>query len=73
MFQPLLGHLQAPWEYVVSGEFFVSLGDPFKSIVCVDLVTHHKKRCTCAHYTPVLRENFLLTLLSINLLSGVDD
>ena len=26
--------------------------------VCVDLVTHHKKRYTCAHYTPVLKDTF---------------
>ena len=61
--------------------FFVSPGDPFISsydfrsrvLVCMDLVTHHKKRYTCAHYTPVFRENFLLTPLFINPLSGVDD
>jgi hypothetical protein len=61
--------------------FFVSPGDPFISsydfrsrvLVCMDLVTHHKKRYTCAHYTPVFRENFLLTPLFINPLLGVDD
>ena len=31
--------------------------------VCVDLVTHHQKRYTCAHYTPVLRENSSLAPL----------
>ena len=58
--------------------FFVSPGDPFKSKygfqrkgACVDLVTHHNKRYTCTHHTPALRENFLLTPLSINPLSGL--
>ena len=31
--------------------------------VCMDLVTRHKKRYTCAHYTPVLRENFFAYLV----------
>jgi len=58
--------------------FFVSPGDPFKSKygfqkkdACVDLVTNHNKRYTCTHYTPALRENCLLTPLSINPLSGL--
>ena len=34
--------------------------------VCMDLVTHH----TCAHYTPVLREKFFLTLYVLNLFWG---
>ena len=29
-------------------------------LVCMDLVTHHKKRYKCTHYTPVLREIFCL-------------
>ena len=28
--------------------------------MCMDLVTHHKKRYKCTHYTPVLREIFCL-------------
>jgi hypothetical protein len=40
--------------------------------LCMDLVTHHKKRYTCAHYTPILRENFLLTPLFKTLLWVAD-
>jgi len=36
----------------------------------VDLVTHYNKQYTCTHYSPVLRENVLLTSLAINPLSG---
>ena len=39
----------------------------------MDLVTHHKKTIHMrAHYTPILRENFLLTPL-FNALLGVVD
>jgi len=50
---------------VASGDFnlakrpiFCSYGLRNRVRLCVDLVTHHQKRYTCAHYTPVLREKF---------------
>ena len=50
--------------------FISSYGFRSRVLVCMDLVPHHKKRYKCAHCTPVLRENFLLTPL-LNLSWGL--
>ena len=62
------------WIFILPGDPFISsYGFRSRVCVCLDLVTHHKERYTCTHYTPVLGENFLLTPLFNNPLSGVDD